>query len=65
MRKWGKFVALMNKPIYKSIAASIVQSGPSLSDLLAPKYADIKGELEKGLTPICLSLTRKKTACPS
>jgi integrase len=57
----GKFVDIMNKPIYKSMAASIVQSGLSLSDLLALTYGDIKEELEKGITPICLSLTRKKT----
>ncbi|MEM2170072.1 MAG: hypothetical protein QW186_09790 [Candidatus Bathyarchaeia archaeon] len=51
----------MDKPIYKSIAASIVQSGLSLSDLLSLKYGDVKEEFEKGITPICLSLTRKKT----
>ncbi|MEM3581472.1 MAG: site-specific integrase [Candidatus Bathyarchaeia archaeon] len=55
------FIALMDKPLYRSIAASIVQSGLSLSDLLALKYGDIKEEFEKGITPICLNLTRKKT----
>jgi len=57
----GDFIASMDKPIYRSIAASIVQSGLSVSDLLALKYGDIKEEFEKGTTPICLSLTRKKT----
>ncbi len=57
----GKFVGTMEKSVYKSIAASIVQSGLSLSDLLALKYCDIKEEFEKGITPICLNLTRKKT----
>ncbi|MEM2104689.1 MAG: hypothetical protein QW717_07375 [Candidatus Bathyarchaeia archaeon] len=57
----GDFIALMDKPLYKSIAASIVQSELSLSDLLALKYGAIKEEFEKGITPICLSLTRKKT----
>jgi hypothetical protein len=32
-----------------------------VSDLLALTYGDIKEEFEKGITPICLSLTRKKT----
>ena len=57
----GDFIALMDKPLYKSIAASIVHSGLSLSDLLVLKYGDMKEEFEKGITPICLSLTRKKT----
>jgi integrase len=55
------FIALMDKPLYRSIVASILQSGLSLSDLLALKYGDIKEEFERGITPICLSLTRKKT----
>jgi len=57
----GKFVATMKKPIYKSIAASILQSGLSISDLLALTYGDIKEEMEKGITPLCLDLSRKKT----
>ncbi|MBS7612183.1 hypothetical protein KEJ27_08300 [Candidatus Bathyarchaeota archaeon] len=57
-----KFVDIMEKPIYTSIAASIVQGGLSLSDLLTLKYGDIKEEFEKGIMPICLSLTRKKTS---
>ncbi|MGQ9641981.1 MAG: hypothetical protein ACUVUF_07665, partial [Candidatus Bathycorpusculaceae bacterium] len=55
------FIALMDKPLYKSIVASIIQSGLSISDLLALTYKDVKEELEKGVTPICLNLTRKKT----
>ncbi|MGQ9641630.1 MAG: tyrosine-type recombinase/integrase [Candidatus Bathycorpusculaceae bacterium] len=51
----------MDKPIYKSMAASIVQSGLSVSDILALTYGDVKEELEKDITPICLNLTRKKT----
>jgi integrase len=57
----GEFIAAMDKPLYKSIAASIVQSGLSVSDLLALRYGDVKEEFEKGTTPICLNLTRKKT----
>jgi integrase len=57
----GKFVALMEKPIYKTIAASIVQSGLSVSDLLALTYGNIKEEFEKSVTPLCLNLARKKT----
>ncbi|MGC8999267.1 MAG: hypothetical protein ACP5JW_07790 [Candidatus Bathyarchaeia archaeon] len=60
----GEFIAAMDKPIYRSIAASIIQSGLSLSDLLALTYSDIKEELEKGVTPLCLELTRKKTGVP-
>jgi integrase len=56
----GEFIVAMDKPIYRSIAASIVQSGLSVSDILALRYGDVKEEFEKG-TPICLSLTRKKT----
>ncbi|MEM2352382.1 MAG: hypothetical protein QXT26_08260 [Thermoproteota archaeon] len=61
IREVGDFIALMDKPMYKSIAASIVQSGLSLSDLLAIKYGEIREEFEKGITPICLNLIRKKT----
>jgi len=57
----GGFIASMDKPIYQSIAASILQSGLSLSDLLALTYGDIKEEFEKGISPLCLDLTRKKT----
>jgi len=57
----GDFIASMDKPIYKSMATSIVQSGLSISDLLALTYKDIKEEFEKGITPLCLHLTRKKT----
>jgi integrase len=57
----GDFIAAMDKLLYRSIAASILQSGLSISDLLALRYGDVKEEFEKGITPICLSLTRKKT----
>ena len=57
----GEFVAAMDKPICRSIAAPILQSGLSISDLLALTYGDVKEELEKDITPICLDLTRKKT----
>jgi integrase len=57
----GEFIVAMDKPIYRSIAASIVQSGLNVSDLLALTYGDVKEEFEKGTTPICLNLTRKKT----
>lgn len=43
----GDFIALMDKPLHRSITASIVQSGPSLSDLLALTYGDIREEFEK------------------
>jgi integrase len=57
----GGFIATMDRLIYRSMAASILQSGLSMSDLLALTYGDIKEDLEKGITPVCLSLTRKKT----
>lgn len=57
----GEFVISMDKPIYRSIAASIVQSGLSISDLLALTYGDVGEEFEKDVTPLCLYLTRRKT----
>lgn len=47
--------------MYRSIAAFILQIGLGLSDLLALTYNDIKEELEKGITPLCLDISRKKT----
>jgi len=64
IKEVGDFIAYMDKPIYRSIAASILQSGLSVSDLLALRYSNIKEEFEKGTTPICLRLTRKKTGVP-
>ncbi|MGC8896545.1 MAG: tyrosine-type recombinase/integrase [Candidatus Bathyarchaeia archaeon] len=57
----GEFIAVMDKPTYRSIAASVLQSGLSISDILALTYSDIKEDFEKGVTPLCLDLTRKKT----
>jgi integrase len=61
MEEVGEFIATMDKLLYRSIAASILQSGLSVSDLLALRYGDVKEEFEKGIAPLCLSLTRKKT----
>jgi integrase len=41
-----------------------VQSGLSVSDLLGLRYGDIKDEFEKGVAPLCLDLSRKKTNVP-
>jgi integrase len=60
----GKFIALMNNIQYKCIAACIVQSGLSISDLLGLKYGDIREEFERGVAPLCLDLSRKKTNIP-
>jgi len=60
----GKFVSLMGNIQYRCIAACIVQSGLSISDLLNIKYGDIKDEFEKGVVPLCLDLSRKKTSVP-
>jgi integrase len=57
----GEFIAAMDKLLYKSMAASMVQSGLSISDLLALTYRDVKEEFERSITPLCLSLIRKKT----
>ncbi|MEM0008333.1 MAG: site-specific integrase [Candidatus Bathyarchaeia archaeon] len=59
-----KFTSLMDNVQYKCIAACIVQSGLSVSDLLSLKYADIQTEFEKGVSPLCLDLSRKKTNIP-
>ncbi|MBX5321291.1 MAG: tyrosine-type recombinase/integrase [Candidatus Bathyarchaeota archaeon] len=60
----GMFTSLMDNIQYKCVAACIVQSGLSISDLLGLRYGDIKGEFEKGITPLCLGLSRKKTNIP-
>ncbi len=52
-----EFVVAMGKSMYRSIAASILQSCLSK---LGITYGDVKGELE-GITPIYLALTMKKT----
>ena len=57
----GEFIATVDKLLYRSIAASILQSGLSVSDLLALTYGDIKEEFQKSVTPLCLNLARKKT----
>ncbi|MEM3579611.1 MAG: site-specific integrase [Candidatus Bathyarchaeia archaeon] len=60
----AKFTALMENTQYRCIAACIVQSGLSISDLLSLKYADIQNEFEKGISPLCLDHSRKKTNIP-
>ena len=60
----GNFISLMNNIQYKCIAACIAQSGLSISDLLGLKYGDIRDEFEKGIMPLCLDLSRKKTNVP-
>jgi integrase len=64
MEEIGKFIHLMDNVQYKCIAACIVQSGLSISDLLGLKYDDIREEFEKGVAPLCLDLSRKKTNVP-
>ena len=64
MEEIGKFIHLMDNIQYKCIAAAIVQSGLSISDLLGLKYGDIREEFEKGVAPLCLDLSRKKTNVP-
>ncbi|MEM3874875.1 MAG: hypothetical protein QXU45_07075, partial [Candidatus Bathyarchaeia archaeon] len=55
----GKFTSLMDNIQYHCIAACIVQSGLSISDLLSLRYDDIKNEFEGHITPLCLDLSRK------
>jgi integrase len=45
---------------YKCIAACIVQSGLSISDLLGLRYGDIKEEFEKGVVPHLLRPFKEK-----
>ena len=59
-----KFVDLMDKPVYKSIAVSMFQSGLDVSTLLSINYGDIKEEFEAGVVPLCLDLARVKTDTP-
>ena len=60
----ANFTSMMDKPIYRAIAAIAFQSGLELGDILALKYRDIKEEFEKGVTPLCLDLSRMKTDVP-
>jgi len=60
----AKFVGMIKKLEYKSLAISIFQSGLSLSDLLALTYGDIQAEFESGTSPLCLNLARIKTDVP-
>ena len=64
IKEIGNFISQMDHTLYKSMAATIVQSGLSLADLLELKYGDIREEFEKGITPLCLDWTRKKTSVP-
>jgi integrase len=57
----ANFIDMMDKPIYRAIATIAFQSGLGLGDILALKYGDIKEEYEKGVTPLCLDLSRIKT----
>jgi len=61
IREIGQFVEMMDDIRFKCIAAVIVQSGLSISDVLAIKYGDIREEYEKGISPLCLDLSRMKT----
>lgn len=64
IKEIGEFVSLMDNLQYKCITACIFQSGLSISDLLSLKYDEIKGEFERGVTPLCFDLSRKKTNVP-
>lgn len=59
--KVAEFIALIEDPQLKSLAATLFQSGLSVSDALALTYGDIKLEYEPGVTPLCLDIVRKKT----
>jgi integrase len=59
-----QFVSLMDDIMYRTIAASVFQSGLSLVDLLGLRYGDIKTEFEGHVSPLVLSFTiegREKT----
>jgi len=60
----SKFVGMIKKQEYKSMAITILQSGLSLSDLLTLTYGDVKSEYEAGVEPLCLDLARAKTDVP-
>jgi integrase len=60
----GQFVSLMPDITYRTIGASIFQSGLSLVDLLGLKYGAIKDEFESHVLPLALTFTiegREKT----
>lgn len=60
----AKFVGMVKKPVYRAIATMAFQSGLGLGDILALTYGDIKEEFERGVTPLCLDLSRLKTDVP-
>lgn len=59
--KVAEFIDQIEDPQLKSLAATLFQSGLSVSDALALTYGDIKLEFEPGVTPLCLDIVRKKT----
>lgn len=48
----------------KAIALCMFQSGLAVNEICELSYGDIADEYEKGIIPICVSLTRKKTGIP-
>ena len=60
----SKFIGLIDKPIYRSIVATLFQSGLAISDVLALEYGDIQREFESDVTPLCIDLARIKTDVP-
>ncbi|MCJ7484188.1 MAG: hypothetical protein MUO31_14640, partial [Thermodesulfovibrionales bacterium] len=61
LQKVGQFVEGMNDPMYRSLSSLFFQSGVGIFEATHLTYQSIKEEYEKGISPICLSLRRKKT----
>ena len=60
----GKFIMSIQDAETRSIAATILQSGISLGDLLLITWGDIKREYRRSIVPLCFDLARKKTDVP-
>jgi len=54
----------MEDPELRSLAATMLQSGLSLGDVLSITWGDIKREYLRGVVPLCLDFSRKKTDVP-
>jgi len=60
----GDFILSMEDPELRSLAATMLQSGLSLGDVLSITWGDIKREYLRGMVPLCLDFSRKKTDVP-
>jgi integrase len=61
LKSISEFYLSMDKQVYRALLTVIFQSGQGIEEILNIRYRDIKEEFEAGITPLCLSMKRKKT----